>query len=306
MKQSFIFHCILYFWSCLPGFSQDCQDPLPLYNYSRVGYHQGEDSIPYLKKDATYVFGPGRFTIDSLIRLSSGEILRGAGPDQTILYFPRGLKKLGEPCGHTGVDCFDWGNGVIRAEGIEIGIEDLSIEFPEHTWCHYCGDKNEGFNAISLFQCSNCWIKNITIRNCDSGIFIEGNSANNSIDEITITLQEGVTSHLHIAISGHSINNLVQNFRLYGKSFHGLTANWGSASNVFANGWGESIRLEPDHNCKGPGGAGSCCPHILYSNIRGQIESIQNVNRAGEPQETDLWNVGEISKCPVDAYQAKT
>jgi hypothetical protein len=258
-----------------------------------------------LKKDATYVFGPGRFTIDSLIRLSSGEILRGAGPDQTILYFPRGLKELGEPCGHTGVDCFDWSNGVIRAEGIEIGIEDLTIEFPEHPWCHYCGDKNEGFNAISLFQSSNCWIKNIKIRNCDSGIFIEGNSINNSVDEVTITLQEGFTSHLHIAISGRSINNLVQNFKLYGRSFHGLTANWGSGSNVFANGWGESIRIEPDHNCKGRGGADSCCPHILYSNIMGQIESIQDLNRAGEPLETDLWNVGEISKCPIDAYKAQ-
>ncbi|MCB0686694.1 MAG: hypothetical protein KDC53_09215 [Saprospiraceae bacterium] len=85
----------------------------------------------------------------------------------------------------------------------------------------------------------------------------------------------------------------------------GLTANWGSASNVFANGWGEALRIEPDHNCKGPGGEESCCPHILYSNIKGEIESIQTHNRAKEPLLTDLWNVGEETRCPIDAYTAQ-
>ncbi|MCB0666642.1 MAG: hypothetical protein KDC80_12490 [Saprospiraceae bacterium] len=287
------------------GISQDCQDPLPEYDYSRVGYHEGEDPLPYGQKEATYLFGPGRFTIDSLIRLSDGEILRGAGPDHTILYFPAGLKTMGEPCGHEGVDCFDWGNAVIRAEGREIGIEDLSIEFPEHAWCHYCGKENEGYNAISLRRSTDCWVKNVKIRNSDSAIFIEDQSSNNTVESVTIIPQIPGKAHLHIAVSGYSTYNLIRDFRLFGSSFHGLTANWGSASNVFTNGWGESLRIEPDHNCKGPGGVASCCPHILYSNITGKVESIQTVNRAKEPLNTDLWNVGERTRCPVDAYQAQ-
>ena len=92
---------------------------------------------------------------------------------------------------------------------------------------------------------------------------------------------------------------------MYGTSFHGLTGNWGSFSNVFANGWGENIRIEPDHNCNGVGGAASCCPDLMYSNISGIIESIQAVDRAHNAPQAILWNVGGKAKCPEDAYTAQ-
>ena len=176
--------------------------------------------MPYGKKEPTISFGPGRHTINNLIVLSDGNILRGAGRDQTILYFPKGLKGLGEPCGHQGVDCYDWRKGVIRAEGKEIGIEDLTIEFPVHEWCHYCGDKSEGFNGVSLTGCSDCWVKNITIKNCDSGLFIEARSSNNTVEGLHVYVNPGVKSHLHIAVSEFSSYNLITDFRVYGSSFH--------------------------------------------------------------------------------------
>ena len=281
-----------------------CSDPLPAHDYSGAGYHHGE-AVPYGKKKVTLSFDSGRHTINNLILLSDGDVLRGAGRDKTILYFPKGLKGLGEPCGHKGVDCYDWGNGVVRASGREIGIEDLTIEFPVHEWCHYCGDHNEGYNGVAMSMCSDCWVVNVAIRNCDSGLFIQDSSRNVTVEGLHVYTNAGVKSHLHIAVSGFSNNNLVTDFKVYGTSFHGLTGNWGSWSNVFANGWGENIRLEPDHNCNGVGAAASCCPDMMYSNIQGTIESIQTRDRARNPLQTVLWNVGENTKCPLDAYTAQ-
>ncbi len=282
-----------------------CSDPLPAHDYSGAGYRNGKTPIPYGKQKATLTFAAGRHTINEQILLSDGDVLRGAGRDKTILYFPKGLKGLGAPCGHQGVDCYDWGNGVISASGKLIGIEELTIEFPVHDWCHYCGEENEGYNGISMSGCSDCWVKNVTIRNCDSGLFIEQRSRNTTVAGLHVYVNAEVKSHLHIAISGFSMNNLVTDFKVYGSSFHGLTGNWGSTSNVFANGWGESIRIEPDHNCNGAGGSESCCPNMMYSNIGGTIESIQQNDRAGNPLQTVLWNVGENNKCPEDAYSAQ-
>ena len=289
------------------GLSQEttCADALPAHDYSAVGYRQGKVPVPYHERKATISFDSGRHTINELMLLSEGDVLRGAGRDKTVLYFPKGLKDLGEPCGHKGVDCYDWANGVIKAQGKEIGIEDLTIEFPLHEWCHYCGEKNGGYNGISLSGCSDCWVKNVTIRNCDSGLFIEKESSNITVDGIHVYVNPGIKSHLHIAISSWSNNNLVTDFKVYGTSFHGLTGNWGSFSNVFANGWGENLRIEPDHNCNGPGGQASCCPNMLYSNISGRIESIQTHDRARNALKTVLWNVGEKTKCPEDAYTAQ-
>jgi parallel beta-helix repeat protein len=78
-------------------------------------------------------------------------------------------------------DCWDWShagevqlNAVIGAlKASEVGIEDLTMEFPNHAWGHHKGyDYNSGYNGIDLNQCSNCWIKNVTIKNSDNGIFL--------------------------------------------------------------------------------------------------------------------------------------
>jgi hypothetical protein len=280
------------------------EDALPAIDFSKVGYRQGDSPIPYQQRPATIYYPEGTFTINSLIRLTSGQVLRGAGRDKTILYFPNGLRDLGEPCGNPGVDCYDWKNGVIRANGNEIGIEDLTIEFRDHGWCHYCGSNNGGFNGIELQNCTNSWVKNVTVRKSDTGIFISGGS-NNTVDGVHVYPMTGLTTHIHFAISAFAKNNLVTNFRAYGNTAHGVTGNWGVDTNVFSNGWGENLYIEPDHNCNGAGGAESCSPNMMYSNITGTISGIQTVDRAGNPLQTILWNVGNTTKCPVDAHAAQ-
>ena len=300
-------------WCCLLALStwtllaqqNDCADPLPDFDFSKAGYKNGSMPLPYHSQPATLLLGQGRFVVDSLIRLSDGDVLRGAGREKTVLFFPQGLKGLGAPCGHQGVDCFDWSNGVIRAEGKEIGIEDLTVEFPKHGWCHYCGEDNNGYNGISLFKCEDCWVKNVTVKNCDSGIFIEAGSSKVTVEDVSISVNQGIQSHLHIAISGRSTQILVKEFKVYGNTFHGLTANWGSSNSVFSNGWGDTLRIEPDHNCNGVGGSDSCCPNILFTNIRGRVSSMQTHDRANKPLQAIIWNVGEFTKCPEDVYYAQ-
>lgn len=51
----------------------------------------------------------------------------------------------------------------------EVGIENLTFEFPNTP---YGGHFTElGYNAIALTMVSDCWVRNIRIVNCDSGLF---------------------------------------------------------------------------------------------------------------------------------------
>jgi hypothetical protein len=93
-------------------------------HFSRAGYHQGERPIPELPRatnvrdlgavgdgttddtkalqaaiDATpagaVYLPPGRYLVSDFIRITrSGVVLRGAGPEQSILWFPRGLDAI--------------------------------------------------------------------------------------------------------------------------------------------------------------------------------------------------------------------
>jgi len=280
-----------------------CPQPLPTHNFSYDGYRQSYRPVPYKTRPATLSYPAGRHTITSFIDLASGQVLRGAGRDQTVLVFPNGLKGLGAPCNTPGVDCFDWGGGVVRMSGREVGVEDLTIEFPAHNWCHYCGNQNGGFNGMVLNDCTNCWVKNVTIRNADSGVNLEGGSYN-TLDGVHVYANPP-RSHFHISIGGFAHHNLVTNFRANGLSAHGLTGNWGVNSNVFANTWLENAVVEPDHNCNGVGGAASCSPNMMYSNITGKMETLQTKDRAGNTLPTVLWNVLNTNNCPVEAQAAQ-
>jgi hypothetical protein len=107
----------------------NAQSNLPDFSYA--GYHRGEDAIPHLAQTANVKnFGaigdgiaddtkaiqaaidattqgavfvpPGRYKITDYIRLSkSGVVLRGAGPGQSVLWFPSGLDEIHPAKGKT-------------------------------------------------------------------------------------------------------------------------------------------------------------------------------------------------------------
>jgi parallel beta-helix repeat protein len=304
-----------------PGFAS-CQgkptEALPSFNFSRVGYHSGA-ALP--DKAATKTYGQGRYTLASQIKLKSGDVLRGAGRDQTILYFPGGLKQMGFLCangekitvtgGGTG-DCFDWTHSddkeflaVIGGSGSEIGIEDLTIEFPaDHAWTHHSNyNGTSGYNGIDLLDCTNCWVKNVTIKNADNGIFITDGS-NNTVAGVYVYMRPG-GGHTAIAPQSFSHDNLITNFRVYGTSFHGLVGGWGVRNIVFANGWGENVDIEPDHSCGGKAPASACTKNMLYSNISGTIRRFQTTDRSRSKVPAIRWNVGSVDRCPLDVYTAQ-
>ncbi len=276
-------------------------EALPSVNFSVAGYKQNTSSLPYRQRPTTKNYGEGRHTINQIISLQSGDVLRGAGRDKTILYFSKGLKALGPLCFRS--SCYEWDDGgLIVAKGSEIGIEDLTIEFPAHTYAHYLGLTNQGFNAVTFVSCKDCWIKNVTIRNSDRGVFFSKSSDSTAQGVHVYANPEG--SHMHIAVSGGSQKIAVTNFTVYGKSHHGLTGNWGPDLAVFANGTRDNVPIEPDHNCNGVGGLKSCAKNFLYSNISGSGSIQGNKGRDGKPlpHPPILWNVGKVDRCPLDAY----
>ena len=65
---------------------------------------------------------------------------------------------------------------------IESGIENLAFEFPAQP---YKGHFTElGFNPIALSGVANCWVRNVRMKNADSGIFVSGYF--NTIDGVVI------------------------------------------------------------------------------------------------------------------------
>lgn len=303
-----------------PDCAANPKTALPAHDWSKSGYRQGA-ALP--KRAATLDYPEGRFTIDRQIILLSGDVLRGAGKDKTILYFPGGLKQMGIPCrngkiitvtGPSTGDCYDWEStadtvfmGVIGARGSEIGIEDLTIEFPaQHEWTHY-GNwlYTSGFNGIEFKKgSSDCWVRNVSIKGADNGVMVSYSSAI-TLEGLDVYAREG-GGHNLVAYNG-STRIVTNGFRMYGTSAHGLTVNQGGSDGVFANGWMENGKLEPDHSCGENASTAICTQTLLISNVSGKIASIQTKDRNGTSIESrwTRWNVGAVDRCPLDAYSAQ-
>jgi hypothetical protein len=80
----------------------------------------------------------------------------------------------------------------------EVGIEHLSFEFPDDP---YLGHFTEmGFNAIDMGGVAHSWVRNVSIRNADSGIKI-GSSVFSTITGVVLESKRRA-SNPHDA-SGH-------------------------------------------------------------------------------------------------------
>ena len=265
-------------------------EPLLCGDFKRAGYGNGQD-IPDVSGTNGVSFGPGRHVITDQINLSSGDVLSGAGSDKTTLYFPEGLIGMGYICPNL-KDCWSWHNGVIVASGSEIGVQNVTIEFPLHTFTHYKQElgAQPGYNGIAFESCENCWVKDVHIINSDVGIVTQL-SNKVTIEDTSVTANDD-GSHLHYAISEYSTDILVNIFSTYNDSHHGITAQWGVEQGVFSNGTliGPT-RIEPEHN--GP------VSTTLYSDIHGDVKSIQKFNRNDDPVSASFVDVnGETFGVP--------
>jgi hypothetical protein len=133
----------------------------------------------------------------------------------------------------------------------EVGIEGLRFEFPSRPYEGHFTER--GANAIAMVDVRDCWVRNIHIHNCDSGVFFTGRFC--TLDGIVITSdrqrdsQRNSTGHHGIQVTGD--DNLVRGFDFQTRFIHDLTVAH-CHGNVFCDGRGEDLSL--DHHKYAPYG----------------------------------------------------
>lgn len=127
----------------------------------------------------------------------------------------------------------------------EVGIEQLGIEFPAAPYEGHFTER--GRNAIAINNASDCWVRDVRIVNCDSGVFASGVFC--TIDRLTIDSLRGplrgTTGHHGVTLG---TDNLLQDFNFRTHFIHDITVTAGSAGNVVKNGRGTKLSL--DHHKK--------------------------------------------------------
>ena len=131
----------------------------------------------------------------------------------------------------------------------ECGVENLGFEFPNTP---YAGHFTElGYNPIAISGAAHCWVKNIHIKNCDSGLFISGKFC--TVDGVMFESERTPdpftesTGHHGVTFSGD--DNVFMNFDYRQKFIHDITVTR-SAGNVIMEGRG--IDLCFDHHKRAP------------------------------------------------------
>jgi hypothetical protein len=223
----------------------------------------------------------------------SNTILRGAGQNQTTLYFPKHLTDAegAKPCPDSqGItrSCYSWEMGFISAMGVynEIGIEDITIEFPQTQ--HLGHLKELGFNGIYFWRVSNSWARNVAISNFDLGISLDYETKFNTLQNITF---KGRGGH-HGLLIKQGENNLITNFSFLNKSVHDISLSYNSNHNVFSKGSGLDINF--DHHGNNP-------YDNLFSNInigQGTRPWHSSGGHSSGPRET-FWNIRKGDGTPL-------
>lgn len=129
----------------------------------------------------------------------------------------------------------------------EVGVEELSFSFPVKP---YKGHFTElGMNAVAMNGVSDCWVRNVHISNCDSGLFIGGKFC--TIDGLRIDgvrkPSRGDTGHHGVTLGQDC---LMENFEIRAKFIHDITVSNRQAGNVFKNGKGTNLSF--DHHKRAP------------------------------------------------------
>ena len=149
----------------------------------------------------------------------------------------------------------EWKPGLFAAARSveEVGLEELGFEFPNTP---YLGHFTElGYNAVSIGDARNCWLRHLRIHNSDSGLFVGG--VNVTVQGVLLTSERPVeksrqaTGHHGITLSGQ--DNLLRDFEFRTRFMHDITMTRGSAGNVVAAGRGLDLALDhhkyaPHHN----------------------------------------------------------
>ncbi|HCT43937.1 MAG TPA: hypothetical protein DF699_01835, partial [Phycisphaerales bacterium] len=123
----------------------------------------------------------------------------------------------------------------------DVGIEGMTISFES---VPYEGHFSElGRNAIAFNGTSDCWVRDVKIKDCDSAIFFTG--VQGTIDGLTVLSSRkpnrGTQGHHGVTMG---LDNLLMNFAFKTHFIHDITMTRLSAGNVIKNGSGVNLSLD--------------------------------------------------------------
>ena len=133
----------------------------------------------------------------------------------------------------------------------EVGIEHLAFEFPEDPYLGHFTEK--GFNAIQMNGVAHSWVRDVVIRNADSGIKLGGSVFSTVTGIVLESGRKAPNPHDatgHHGISLESLDCLCTAFEFRTKFIHDLTVSGGSVGCVFSKGKGPDLSL--DHHKLAP------------------------------------------------------
>lgn len=204
----------------------------------------------------------------------------------------------------------------------EVGVEDLTIEFPPTS---YAGHHNEpGYNAIDFSGIQNGWARRLEILNADSGILLRDRTRFCTVESVRFNaasgrLVSGIGGHHGLLAMGYVQDCLLSGIEFTFTFIHDTAVSSLAAGNVFADLTGVDVNF--DHHRKIPfenlftaidagigsrlwesGGDENAGPHS------GARETFWNI-RTQRPQELPAWGVetnvvgvtmsGQTSSLPI-------
>ena len=110
---------------------------------------------------------------------------------------------------------------------VEVGIEDLHIEFPNAPWFGH--HLEQGYNGLYFTSAYDSWARNLRFTNADSGI-LSYNSANLTYLDITSDGERRAHYGVHM---GNVHNVLAENVKVMNPVLHSLTFNTQSTKCVY-------------------------------------------------------------------------
>lgn len=131
----------------------------------------------------------------------------------------------------------------------EVGVESLSFEFPVTPYGGHF--KEAGYNAIAINTAADCWVRDVRLRNADSGVFLGGTFC--TLDGLVIESERPM--NVARQATGHhalelGIDCLAQNFDFRTHFIHDITVDRDDCRNVVKNGRGVNLSL--DHHKRMP------------------------------------------------------
>ena len=131
--------------------------------------------------------------------------------------------------------------GVYEPTVSEVGVEHLAFEFPSRPYGGHFTER--GANAIAMTGVADCWVRDVVVRNADSGLFVTGDfcTVRGLVLESAREPSRGAAGH-HGVTLGTDV--LLEDFDFRTHFIHDVTLSYGHAGNVVKNGRGVNLSLD--------------------------------------------------------------